>query len=100
MLSEQPLEQHVKYYLSLCRRNSAAEAPWKLTAPSPAAAHAWLEALHQTPDTETANFMLNLHHIQTGINVSLTIGELKPTSAPPFRSIITIYTSHERKGGK
>lgn len=100
MLSEQSLEKHLKYYLALCRGHQGKQAPWQLTSPSQASALAWIEALHQTPAEETANFMLNLHHTQTGVNVSLTIGELNATSAPPFRSIITLYTPHKRKGGK
>lgn len=100
MLSERSIEHHIRHYLSLCQGSRTVKASWRLTSPSSATAHAWLAALHQTPNAETANFMLNLHHIQTGVNVSLTIGELKPTSAPPFRSIITLDTPHERKGGK
>jgi hypothetical protein len=100
ILSEKPLEDHLKYYLALCHDHKGKPARWQITSPSRTAALAWIEALHHTPSTETANFMLNLHHIQTGVNVSLTIGELKATSAPPFRSIITLYTPHKRKGGK
>lgn len=100
ILSEQTFDQNLIYYLNLSRAQRGRSPQWELTSPSLSTALAWLEALHKTPSQETANFMLNLHHTQTGINVSLTIGELKATSAPPFRSIITLDTPHERKGGK
>lgn len=100
ILSKDSFEQNLIYYLALCHVQQNQKQRWELTSPSLFTALAWLEALHQTPPQETANFMLNLHHIQTGVNVNLTIGELKATSAPPFRSIITLYTPHERKGGK
>lgn len=98
MLSPQTLEHNLKYYLQRCQPGP--DSAWILESPDLSSAQAWIAALYQTSPKENANFMLNLHHKQTGVNVILTIGALNTTSAPPFRSIITLYTAPKRKGGK
>lgn len=100
MLSPHSLTQNLRYYLQLCSSQPPKKPAWILQSPSSPMAEAWLQGLSQTPAQENANFMLNLHHSQSGINVVLTLGEIKPTNDHPFRSIITLYTVQKRKGGK
>lgn len=100
MLSKNDVSQNLRYYLQLCQRQGIQKTHWRLDAPTVETAEVWLQGLAQTPAQENANFMLNLHHIQSDINVVLTLGEIKSTTAHPFRSIITLYTVPKRKGGK
>lgn len=100
MLSKNDLTHNLRYYLQLCQRQGTQKSHWRLEAPTAETAEAWLQGLAQTPAQENANFMLNLHHIQSGVNVILTLGEIKSTTVHPFRSIITLDTVPKRKGGK
>lgn len=100
MLSKNTLADNLRYYLQLCTPQRGETARWVLQAPSKGMAEAWLLGLSETPAQENANFMLNLHHSQSGINIILTLGEIKSTNAHPFRSIITLDTVPKRKGGK
>ncbi len=99
ILSEQPLEQVMKYYLNLCTPTPKGPAHWQLTAPDLLTATAWIGALSQTPSKKTGNFILNLHHKQTKLNFSLTLGVASFTRDTPIRSIITLYAVPERRGG-
>ncbi len=100
ILSKNDMTHNLRYYLQLCQPQGSLKSRWRLDAPTAETAEAWLEALAQTPTPQNANFMLNLHHKQSGVNVILTIGEIKFTTAHPFRSIITLDTVPKREGGK
>jgi hypothetical protein len=85
LLSQRSVEEVLLHYLKLSRGPD-----WKLTFPSQAESTAWLEALKKTRESKV--FMLNLYHLKSKVNYSLTIGELENTRALSARSIITIYS--------
>ena len=105
MLSKKPLDANLNYYLKLCTPQQEKPAQWLLTYPDLRTASAWVNALY-TPTSDKklanapkANFILNLHHKQTGLNFNLTLGEVTLTTHPLIRSIITVYAVPERKEG-
>lgn len=85
LLSQRSVEEVLLHYLKLSRGPD-----WKLTFPSQAESAAWLEALKKTRESKV--FMLNLYHLKSKVNYSLTIGELENTRALSAQSIITIYS--------
>ena len=85
LLSTQPVEKTLLHYLSISR-----QAGWRLDFPAEAEAIAWLAALEKTGKSKV--FMLNLYHLKSKINYTLTIGAVSDTRALSARSIITIYS--------